>query len=433
MIDVGRAFAVASEERLVELISEARRRLVVISPALTDEVAAALAARLPDLGNISITVIVDADPEVYRLGFGTETALDRLREASDPNMFDLRVQSGVRIGVVISDEITMIFSPVPLLIEAGSTSVEKPNAIVLAGAATSDRLANAAGAGPTEADVTQEIGTQALTPAAIMAVKQDLKANPPQSFDVARALRIFSSKVQYVELEAENYRFSSRKVPLPPELLSVVDDALKSQISSRIRAPAEGLGKLKITIGASEKIETIEVDEKWIDSERKRIEDTYTYTVPRFGRIILSADRKAFDVEMNRFKQILESYHKAILAAVEGVKTDFETRLVNEFLPKWRERPPANFARYGLEPTDSNLEHQLRNVTQGLLLKAISFEPPRVRVIYKNVAPESVRDPSFLDPLKKIMDRRGVPISIIESLFASGDAAPARDGFRTPP
>ena len=39
-----------------------------------------------------------------------------------------------------------------------------------------------------------------------------------------------------------------------------------------------------------------------------------------------------------------------------------------------------------------NLEHQLRDVVQELLRKAISFEPPRVRVIYQNIAPESVRD-----------------------------------------
>src|SRR5579885_325190 len=52
------------------------------------------------------------------------------------NMFDLRVQYGIRIGVIISDEITMTFSPIPLLIETGSTAAEKTNAIILSGAPT---------------------------------------------------------------------------------------------------------------------------------------------------------------------------------------------------------------------------------------------------------------------------------------------------------
>jgi hypothetical protein len=43
----GRAFVVASDEALIELISGARNRLVVIAPALTQAVADALSRRLP--------------------------------------------------------------------------------------------------------------------------------------------------------------------------------------------------------------------------------------------------------------------------------------------------------------------------------------------------------------------------------------------------
>ena len=209
-----RAFAVASEDSLIALIRQARRRLVFVCPAVTDRVAHALAERMADEGKISLTVILDADPEVYRLGYGTETALDRLREAAARNLFDLRVQRGVRIGVVICDDVTMVFSPVPLLIEAGSTSTEKPNAIILSGG-SADRLANAAGAGPAERAASQEIGKQPLTPGAIEAVKKDLEGNPPQPFGVARVLRVFTSRVQYVEIGIENYRLSSRRVELP--------------------------------------------------------------------------------------------------------------------------------------------------------------------------------------------------------------------------
>ena len=128
------------------MVRRASRRLVVVAPALTDRVAAALAGRLPDLGQLAITIILDADPEVYRLGYGTKSALDVVRNASKANQFDLRVQPGVRIGVVISDDVTMLFAPVPMLIEAGSTTSDKPNAIIIAGGNT-DRVADAAGAG----------------------------------------------------------------------------------------------------------------------------------------------------------------------------------------------------------------------------------------------------------------------------------------------
>jgi hypothetical protein len=71
------------------------------------------------------------------------------------------------------------------------------------------------------------------------------------------------------------------------------------------------------------------------------------------------------------------------------------------------------------------LREQRRFLVEKVTRKAISFEAPQVRVVYKNVAPESVRDHAFLEPLRKIMQRRGVPVSVIDSLFASGDAAPA--------
>ncbi len=130
MPDPSRIFAVASDQALVDLINSARTRLIVIAPALTKSVADALSRRLDDLGRLSVTVILDADPEVYRLGFGDEEALDGIRRASAKNLFDLREQPGVRIGVVISDTTTMVYSPVSQNVEAGSTTVEKPNAIV---------------------------------------------------------------------------------------------------------------------------------------------------------------------------------------------------------------------------------------------------------------------------------------------------------------
>src|SRR5690349_14958789 len=127
MSDTRRTFTVASDENLVELIQRASHRPVVVAPAITDAVAAAIVDRFRDLGTLTITVILDADPEVYRLGYGTETALDHLRTASTNSLFDLRVQPGVRIGLMLSDDSILFFAPVPQLIEAGSTTLGKPN------------------------------------------------------------------------------------------------------------------------------------------------------------------------------------------------------------------------------------------------------------------------------------------------------------------
>lgn len=73
-------FTVASEYQLVCLIREARDRLVVVAPALPRAVAQALARRCADQ-SVSITVVLDADAEVYRLGYGDPASLELLRHA----------------------------------------------------------------------------------------------------------------------------------------------------------------------------------------------------------------------------------------------------------------------------------------------------------------------------------------------------------------
>ena len=122
-----RLFSVADDETLIELIRNAKKRLIIVSPGLTDPVATVLASRFHQEGEISITVILDADPEVCRLGYGSADALKRLHKSASENMFNLRLQEGVRIGLLIADDTVMVYSPVPFLIEAGSKSIEKPN------------------------------------------------------------------------------------------------------------------------------------------------------------------------------------------------------------------------------------------------------------------------------------------------------------------
>ena len=64
-----RTFTVATDNSLSDLIFNARDRILFIAPGITKPVATALVSRLAD-PRLSITVILDSDPEVYRLGFG---------------------------------------------------------------------------------------------------------------------------------------------------------------------------------------------------------------------------------------------------------------------------------------------------------------------------------------------------------------------------
>ena len=297
MDDFSRTFAVASDETLIALIKRAQDRLAVVAPALTTPVAEALKARSDDLDRLALTVVLDADAEVYRMGYGDPEALEIIRNASLGALFDLREQPGVRIGVVIADDTTLVYAPVPRNIEAGSTTREKPNAILLNGLAT-EKLAEATGVAQGE----REIGLVGMAPERVEAMDAELKANPPKPFDLTRKLTVFTSKVEFVELRVSNCRLGNRQVPLPEEFIGVGDATLQERISGRMRSPLDGIKAKEITIEVNGKTEKLIVDQKFIDRERREIEDTFTYVLPNKGRIILKRDRADFDRQISPFR-----------------------------------------------------------------------------------------------------------------------------------
>jgi hypothetical protein len=129
-----RLFTTADEQRLMDMIALARYRLVIVAPGLGDNVGKSLAARVMSADppqNIAVTL--DVDPEVCRLGYGTLNALEEVKMALELTGRRLGTTEGIRIGLVISDDQTLIYGPTPLLIEAGSTVPTRPNAILLQG------------------------------------------------------------------------------------------------------------------------------------------------------------------------------------------------------------------------------------------------------------------------------------------------------------
>lgn len=422
-MDEDRTFTVATDTAVIALIASAERRLVIIAPALSRSVADALAARCEDLDRVDIRVIVDADAEVYRLGFGEREALEVVRDAASRNLLDLRVQPGVRIGVIISDDDTMVFAPVSKNIEAGSDTVEKPNAIILRGT-SANCIARAAGAQPDGTQPSGEIGNAALDPAAVKAIQDDLERNPPTRFDITRRLQVFSSRVVYVEFEISGFALSRKQVPLPDDFSTVSDASLQAQISSRLRAPMAAVGALEVLIGEGNEAKAVLVDDPWLRRERKRIEDLYTFQIDNFGRVILREDRKDFDSAVKTFLTVVERYHDKVRAALDTHRAAFQGSFVAEFLPKWKKSPPDYMTRWGNRPDDDSLRAELENRADEVFETMLAFEPPSVRLVEKNVSPANVEDPRFLSRLRAIMERRRVPKAIIDSLFFAADAAP---------
>jgi hypothetical protein len=126
-----KVFTVVNDEVLVSTIKAAKRNIVYVAPGISESVAVELGRRFAELSKLSITIILDVDSEVYRMGYGDPDGLKLIKQLSDQYSFELRHQPGIRIGVLISDELTLIYSPTPQLIEAGSKQPDKQGEIAL--------------------------------------------------------------------------------------------------------------------------------------------------------------------------------------------------------------------------------------------------------------------------------------------------------------
>jgi hypothetical protein len=273
---MARLFTVASDETLIAMLWAARERFVLVAPGLSRVVAAALADRIhKDGGPRELSVTVDTDPEICRLGYGEIEALDLLRPALKSRRLSLQMQPGVRIGLVVADADVLVYSPTPQLIEAGSTSDEKPNAIRITGAGPKE-LAFACGASETSVlGLIQEVGLKSVTDAAVVQAKADLEENPPRKFDLVRLERVFNYKLEFVEFLIEGYRLNARVVPLPPIILGLAEKDLKERLRNMFRVFEGGIPFTFTIPDPDDEAAALEVNEKWFADEARGLRGLY--------------------------------------------------------------------------------------------------------------------------------------------------------------
>ncbi len=223
---------VATDDSICELIRSANRRLVVLAPAIHTKVAEALAAQWVKLGANHVSVILDLDAEVFRLGYGELSALKLLEYTATQLGTMIQRQPGIRIGLILADEVTLIYSPTPLLIEAGPVKVDPdkpttPNAIRL------DHVPQkiAAEVGQGEDGVKgQKIGLDKAKAVDVAKVEGDLKDNPPQRFDITRKVQVFNAAFEFVDFELSGTSIHQMTVPIPKHLYGIADEQTREQI-----------------------------------------------------------------------------------------------------------------------------------------------------------------------------------------------------------
>lgn len=420
-----RTFTVASDDSLSELILKARKRIVFIAPGISDPIAKALVSRLDD-AQLSIEVILDNDPEVYRLGYGTPEGLTILKARLDANQIGLRCQPGIRIGVLVVDDNTMIYSPVPQLIEAGSTSAAKPNALFLGGN-TSTKISEAAGASENTLPSDSEIGVNALTPKDVEAIQKNVSENPPEPFDLTQKARVFSSRLQYVEFKVENYQLTNQRVSIPAHLMGLAGEHQERWHNGlAVMDMAATEVTLKIT-GHDGKVQEVRVNQKYLEAARKKIEKTYLIPVTGFGSVMFKNKQKEFEAEIESFQELLDKYFEKLKEQIDKTLKDLVDSVVTRLLPSVIANVPDQYKRHET-PNEADIARFLqRDIERAINVKTL-IQEPKIKKVYKDIAYQSVKSNDFEKLLNKALTNANVPDSIINEVFHECGAVLAKRG-----
>ncbi len=194
-------------------IRGAERLVCYAAPGVQQEPANAMAEVARRIGPELITVCVDFDERVMRMGFGDLAAVKILRDAG----IVVRSTPGLRTGLVIFDDHGYIFTPTALYLESDERSTESPNALRLSPAQVTEALARLSPAAKAMAMVLAkspeererlreqavEVPSVEIAETKFAAVEQRLKEAPPVQFDIARQVRVFEPYLQYVDLRLE--------------------------------------------------------------------------------------------------------------------------------------------------------------------------------------------------------------------------------------
>lgn len=394
-------FCSVNDEVLAELIRKAQHRIVYIAPGLFKPVADALCSRFDELGRLDVTLILDPGEDVCRIGFGELAALQQVHRKSSKDGFFVRDQPGLRMGTLLVDDQTLVWSPTPRSVEAppdtGDGALPRspaaPNGMLL-GINPCEQIALAACAEGTNTDPREaEVGTSVVTPDMVANLAQVLTDNPPIPVDLARVKRVFSTKLQFVELKVKGARLARRQLSVSSELLNAdAQDGLRSLLNARLRAfadfrdekvdvPTYADGEPAYTQGGEPARQL--VSETDLDRERRAIESDLLYKIPGFGCIIERARCGEFEKRVKAYRTRVTE-HAAALRKMLQEKTD---TIVKETVTLINGR----IAQARGTPLDTaELAHKLKEP-----LDRIRGEAPTVTWVFKEITYEQTGDENF--------------------------------------
>jgi hypothetical protein len=273
------------------------------------------------------------------------------------------------------DGVTIVFPPAPRLVEAPMPP-GLPAIVVLAAAegVTSDPARSV----PSEPASTEQM----------QALQEDLDANPPLPFDLARRVRIFNAQFEFVEFELTGTAFSRKRVPVPSSLMGLSKDSnAKKLIQSTFRLIGD---------------DTTLADDVVLRHKQDLMED-WLIVLPKYGTVILRAHKPRFERRIAALRRFIGWYQKRIEKQLEQEMHKNQEIVCRMLFPLVKQNLPSEWRKHFIgQPADD----EIRRLLQAELARAFGkpadhFKAMTCSVIFKGITYELLNDAEFIKIAKK--------------------------------
>jgi hypothetical protein len=291
-------------------IRAAQHSVCYAAPGIQDAPAKAMAEVAERIGPELITVCLDFDERVMRMGFGDLAAVKSLRDAG----IVVNSTPGLRTGLVIVDHQGYIFTPTALYLEVEDRPADAPNAMRLSPDQVTESLARLSPAAKAIAialaktdeerqrirERAVEVPSVQVADGAFAAVERRLEEAPPVRFDIARQVRVFNAYLQYVELKLTGAAIQRHRIAIPASI-------------QKLGGSKDLEGRLRTTFDLIEK--GGKLSSKSLEDVLNEIRKNFTPSLGKdHGRVVLKAAKPHLEERLSKFRD-----HHAV---IEGLPAD---------------------------------------------------------------------------------------------------------------
>ena len=391
-------FLSLDSSQLARKITRAVQNVNYAAPGILKEPAEALAARARKIGPEMITVCLDFDERVIRMGFGTLDAVKVLRDAG----IEIRTISGLRTGLIVIDDTGYIFTPNALYLEADKKPDTAKNAMRLSEEQVKEALARLSPSAKVIAvamaktdeererirEQAVEMPSEKVKDANFVNVQKSLEEAPPVNFDVARQVRVYSAYMQYVEIKLTGAAIQRHRLAIPPSIQGL--------------GGSEDLeGRLKTTFDLIEKDGRL--SSKKLENSLNEIRRNFTPSLGKVhGRVVLKIAKADLEERLDQFREDLKTHQETVENELQGKLVESRKQVVDYYVPKVSNDPPEAMRGQFLVIGEKEARVWLNNELERVFPKAQNLlQKMQLDVNYKDVTFETLNCKEFIDAIKK--------------------------------